>query len=274
MSYSYKNISVMYYPGTVCAYLGSTDIDGWVICDGIQRNVSDSRYTNLVTMAIGTGTANAYTPPDYRGAFLRGSNKGTANAAATTTYGARAPDLKISQTHMTETHSHGASSGNQSANHTHTGTTDSGGSHTHTISTSASPDHTHGSGTTSEFGDHTHTMKDAVFAESGFGGEEGNLKNKRGSNSGWDNNNDRITVGTRTIGINTTNHTHTFTTDANTTNHTHSLTITANATNHTHTITTNSDPVHNHTITINNSTTNAGSETRPHNYGVNWILKI
>ena len=166
MSFYLNNIIAFSPYGTIIGYLGSTDPDGWVICDGITRNVSDSRYANLVTMAIGTGTANAYTPPDYRGAFLRGSNKGTANATANTTYGALAPDLKSQQTHMTETHSHSASSGNQSANHTHTGTADSAGSHTHSGTLGNSGDHTHGSVTTAaETVAHTHTMSDAIWAE-------------------------------------------------------------------------------------------------------------
>jgi len=57
------------------AFLGTTDPDGWVICNGVQRtNGSDGRYNNLITLNIGTGTANAnnYTPPNYSGAFLRG----------------------------------------------------------------------------------------------------------------------------------------------------------------------------------------------------------
>uniref|UniRef100_A0A6C0LBP0 Uncharacterized protein n=1 Tax=viral metagenome TaxID=1070528 RepID=A0A6C0LBP0_9ZZZZ len=265
-SYFYKGISITPPASSITAYLGNTDPDGWVICDGIQRNVSDSRYTNLVTMAIGTGTANAYTPPDYRGAFLRGSNKGTANAAATTTYGARAPDLKSSQNHITETHSHGASSGNQSATHTHTGTTSNQSSyHNHTGTTgNQSANHTH-TGTTSNINaNHTHTWSDTVT-----GHNNSNLAGLGGGDFNNSVNPDLDRAGTTNSAG---EHTHTATT-ASSGDHTHTLTVDDNG-SHTHTITTNSDPVHNHTITISDSTTNAGSETRPYNYGVNWILKL
>ena len=74
------------------AYMGSTDPDGWIICNGVSRtNNSDSRYNSLNTLSIGTGgsgTAN-YTPPDYRGRFLQSSatvaTGGTVGGASTVT---------------------------------------------------------------------------------------------------------------------------------------------------------------------------------------------
>jgi len=269
MSFYLNNIIAFSPHGTIIGYLGSTDPDGWVICDGITRNVSDSRYANLVTMGIGTGNANSYTPPDYRGAFLRGSNKGTANATATTTYGALAPDLKSPQTHMTETHSHTASSGNQNANHNHSGTSNSGGSHTHSGTLENSPNHTHGSVTTSDSPNHTHNMTDAIWAENTTGRES-----YYGSNKGYDNDNTTNQYERETLGQSPGDHTHSYTTNANSVDHSHTLTIANTDPNHNHSITTDSDPNHIHTITIANSTTNAGSETRPYNYGVNWILKL
>jgi len=74
--------------GSIIAYAGINDPDGYVICDGVQRtNGSDGRYNNLVSMGIGTGTANGnYTPPNLKGAFLRGTGTGTdANSAGNAT---------------------------------------------------------------------------------------------------------------------------------------------------------------------------------------------
>jgi microcystin-dependent protein len=96
--------------GSVTAYLGSTDPIGWVICDGIARtNNTDGKYNALAAMSIGTGGTGttSYTPPDLRGAFLRGDGKGTATSTLTTGYGSYAATLKSSQTDSMQTHTHG-----------------------------------------------------------------------------------------------------------------------------------------------------------------------
>ena len=76
MSYKVNNISSNPPTGSIMAYLGTTDPDGWVIMNGTTRtNNSDGRYNALNSLGIGTGgsgTAN-YTPPNYKGAFLRGT---------------------------------------------------------------------------------------------------------------------------------------------------------------------------------------------------------
>jgi hypothetical protein len=269
MSYKFNNISAIYQTGTVCAYLGSSDPDGWVICDGITRNVSDSRYANLVTMAIGTGTANAYTPPDYRGAFLRGSNKGTANATANTTYGARAPDLKSSQNHITETHSHTANSSIQDPKHSHNVTFSNAGSHSHTGTIVAAGDHTHFL-TTSNSGEHAHTYTDYYALEN-----KGNSGNDKPGLNSFDQDNNLLYGNDQATKDPSAPHSHsTGTTSNQSADHTHTLTIDSNGA-HTHTLTTDSNNAnHNHSITVSNSTTRAGTETRPYNYGVNWMLKL
>ena len=68
-------------PGSIMAYIGTSEPDGWVICNGQQRSNADGRYNNLIALTqtnpTGTGSYNSttkvYTPPDYRGAFLRGA---------------------------------------------------------------------------------------------------------------------------------------------------------------------------------------------------------
>ena len=72
--------------GSIMAYMGNTDPTGWVILDGKTRTNNNSMYNNVVTLGLGTVNAGVYTPPDYRGAFLRGDNKGTASTAITTGY--------------------------------------------------------------------------------------------------------------------------------------------------------------------------------------------
>ena len=71
-SFSQTNIPAV---GLITAYLGTSDPDGWVICDGVQRtDGGDGKYNNLITMGIGSGTANInYTPPNLKGSFLRGT---------------------------------------------------------------------------------------------------------------------------------------------------------------------------------------------------------
>jgi len=62
--------------GSIYAYLGTTDPSGWVIMDGVARtNNSDGKYNALNALGIGTGGSgtSSYTPPNYKGAFLRGN---------------------------------------------------------------------------------------------------------------------------------------------------------------------------------------------------------
>jgi hypothetical protein len=63
--------------GSINAFLGTSDPYGWVIMDG-QSRTNNGQYNNLLAMGIGTGTNNnsIYTPPNYQGAFLRGTGNG------------------------------------------------------------------------------------------------------------------------------------------------------------------------------------------------------
>ena len=64
-------------PCSIMAFLGTIDPDGWVICDGVQRSNSDGRYNNLIAQSIGSVNSSMYTPPNYKGAFLRGTGEGS-----------------------------------------------------------------------------------------------------------------------------------------------------------------------------------------------------
>ena len=78
-SYFINNINSCPQTGTVSAYLGTSDPDGWVIADGVARPNS-SIYDRLIALVIGTRGGGNYTPPNYKGAFLRGIGTSGINA--------------------------------------------------------------------------------------------------------------------------------------------------------------------------------------------------
>jgi hypothetical protein len=98
--YSFNGLNLAHAPGTVMAYLGTADPVGWVICNGSARTATDGRYGMLLAMGIGSGTANNYTPPDYRGAFLRGTGTSSVNASYV------GPALNASQLDSLDAHTH------------------------------------------------------------------------------------------------------------------------------------------------------------------------
>ena len=65
--------------GSIMEYLGTTDPDGWIICDGTARtNNQDGRYNALYSLGIGSGgsgTSN-YTPPNLKDKFAIGASAG------------------------------------------------------------------------------------------------------------------------------------------------------------------------------------------------------
>jgi len=100
-------VSIAPPPGSIMAWLGTwnsvtDDPDGWVVANGQTRNVGDSRYSKIVSI-VGSGSANSYTPPDYRGAFLRGAGTNPSKS------GYAGATVGSSQNHTTQVHSHTAS---------------------------------------------------------------------------------------------------------------------------------------------------------------------
>jgi hypothetical protein len=93
------SVSISPPPGSIIAYLGSSDPDGWVILDGVSR-VNDGRYNNLINMSIGSLSGANYTPPNYKGAFLRG----TGTSSVSTNYAGA--NLKESQLDALKDHTH------------------------------------------------------------------------------------------------------------------------------------------------------------------------
>lgn len=91
--------------GTVAAYLGKTDPDGWVICDGALRSNSTKKYDRLIGTSIGTFTASnaSYTPPNLKSRFLYGSSTITTIMG---TGGATTDSITLSTANM-PSHNHG-----------------------------------------------------------------------------------------------------------------------------------------------------------------------
>jgi hypothetical protein len=113
-NFLYKGNYIVYPSSTITAYVGTTDPDGWVMCDGVQRtNGTDGRYNTLITMGVGSGTANVnYTPPNLKGSFLRATGTDPTGKYM-------GPNLNTTQTHTTQTHTHSASITKTDPGHTH-----------------------------------------------------------------------------------------------------------------------------------------------------------
>ena len=105
--------------GIVQYYTGSTAPSGWLLCNGTA--VNRTTYANLFTI-IGTGYgigdgSTTFNVPDFRGRIPIGVGTGSGLTARTrgTTYGAETVTL-------TSANIPSLTSGNQSADHTHTPT--------------------------------------------------------------------------------------------------------------------------------------------------------
>ncbi len=111
MSFSYNNVNAGTPSGAIMATFLTQDPSGWVIADGVARTTSNI-YENLVNLSIGSRNVNQiYTPPNFKGAFLRGTG--------TVTYGSvsyTGQSKMQSQNHSIEKHIHTATQ----AAHNHT----------------------------------------------------------------------------------------------------------------------------------------------------------
>ena len=128
-SFTKNGISVVPPIGSIMAYLGTTSPDGWILCNGMAVNNTDSKYQELINMGIGSESGDNYTPPNLNGYFLQqtGSTVGDTGGNSTAT---------LSEANM--------------PSHTHTVTIPD---HTHEITVN---EHTH-SITASDSG-HTHSI--------------------------------------------------------------------------------------------------------------------
>lgn len=57
--------------GTIAPRVLPDETDGWILCDGIERDNIDNRYNNLASCNIGYITNNKYVPPNYSNMQLK-----------------------------------------------------------------------------------------------------------------------------------------------------------------------------------------------------------
>lgn len=79
MSFLYQNHHAFAPPGTIAQYIGTTDPDGWLICNGVLRTEQDGRFealSNLLnSMTPGSSHTNTKcTPPNLSGRVLYGKS--------------------------------------------------------------------------------------------------------------------------------------------------------------------------------------------------------
>lgn len=209
--------------------------DGYLHADGSQK--SRTAYPELFAL-LGTtyGAGDGITTfnlPDYRGIFRRGWDSGRGIDTG------RSVNVIQSSQNLQHTHSGTTNSG---GTHNHSGTTDGAGSHSHSGSTSASGDHTHpnpvGSGyilSGSQGVGNNGTMQGGYPGGAGFG-------------TSWSN----------------------FTSTGAAGNHTHSISTNA-AGAHSHNLSISSGGDHTHIFSTNSS---GGNESRPINLPVLVCIKF
>lgn len=120
----FTNSSSLTPSGCVVSYLGITDVDGWVLCDGrVRTNNGDGKYNQLSILGIGVGgnaTTN-YTPPNLQNTFLRG---GSSNSDIRSISGSDSNRLTLENMPV----------------HNHSGTTEiTDTSHTHVVKSPGDP---------------------------------------------------------------------------------------------------------------------------------------
>ena len=284
--------------GTIVMYNGDTSPTGWCLCDGVTRTINGSSYT----------------PPDLRDKFIVGAgNSYTRGAQGGDTTRTLGESNLPSHTHgagnfgsnNTGSHTHGG--GNYAAgnagSHTHGDgnySADLAGSHTHSFNTgNQSANHVHTMSTnvsTNNTGAHSHSYNTASWDnQSDYSGpyvQGGSNQGSRStSNAGGHAHSFNITADT--LGI-SANHTHSGNTSPPLTtsehnhgvsgnsgsagSHSHSMSgNSGSAGDHSHNISgnTGSAGAHSHTISGNTGSTGSGSsfDLRPPYYAITFIIK-
>ena len=168
------------------------------VYDEVKTNVIPAGTTMLFYQSVApTGWTKLTSQNNKALRVVSGTGGGTGgNNTFTSTFASRAVPLLQ--------HNHNASAGNQSANHTHSGTTDGGGAHGHNIS---DPGHKH------NYRPHGEAERSSGNSNTADNDRENN------PNASTENAVTGITI------VAAGNHTHTFTTGGNSANHNHAITI-------------------------------------------------
>jgi microcystin-dependent protein len=234
---SYNNKNMLTPVGSIMYYLGTSTPDGWVICDGVPRSNTDSRYNTLITMNIGTASNGNYTPPNLQDMFLRQINGDSIG----NTGGSNSITLTTSNL---PSHNHSITVDNSNATHSHSGVSDS-------MDRNYSHSHTGTTGSMSENVEHSHFCELKQFGDGQVTGNE----------------NENPFADSQYQGAY-------LTTNSTDINHTHNIVTYNTGTDHTHSFTTNdSNATHNHGASSANTGSGTAFDPRPPWYAVNYILK-
>ncbi len=245
---------------------------GYLVMNGqaISRTTYSALYGILgVKYGNGNGTTT-FNLPDFRGVFPRGLDESRGLDTGRALDPTPQSGMVANHTHSGTTASDGAHThtGTTSTNsHSHSGTTAAGGVHSHTGYTGAYA-HAH-SGTTSWNGDHSHSGYVTLSATSTGGGYP--------QNGGGGNTPQNIGLAIGVAG----GHNHSFGTTTDTHSHAiqtydsgnHAHNFSTNSVDHNHTFTTASGGAHTHTFTTGNPNSGGGTETRPVNMAVRFLIK-
>lgn len=228
-------------PGAIMAFPTITPPDGWLVCDGAA--ISRTAYPDLfaligTTWGVGDGVTT-FNKPDLRGMFLRGFDAGRGVDPGRT--------FASQQT-------------GQNLQHSHSGTTLSGGNHSHSGSAAAAGNHNH-TGSTSVNGDHAHGVPAGINGGYMFGGSSGVGNN--GTMAGGP----PAFLGYIGFGSSWSSYGAT----GNAGNHNHSLNVDFNG-GHTHTLTVNAGGDHTHNFATGLG--GGGTESRPINIAIQYCIKF
>lgn len=232
--------------GTLLMWPANNPPSGYLICDG--RAVSRSTYANLFNVigtiyGAGNGTST-FNLPDFRDYFPRGKSDGR--------------DIGSKQQDDLKSHTHGATS-SSAGEHNHSASTGSSGSHSHSASTGNAGSHTHTRGSMNIVGDFRGGSR------TGFSGGSGVFRTDSGgtstrSASSTQSESKRVTFDASRNWTGST---------SSSGSHSHSVSV-SSAGAHTHSVSVGNAGAHTHSISVSNT---GGSETRPKNIAVNFIIK-
>jgi len=230
--------------GVIMPFAGISDNipEGWLLCDGSLKKIEEyKRLYEIIGNAWGTSTdATLFKLPDLRGQFLRGTDLNSGiDQESTTRQGGGTDGVGSYQKDAFGKHNHG------------------GGIHNHTASATSAGNHSH-TGSIDNTGNHQHSINNIESVLLNLT----NLEPVKGTtNYGLIVLDEKIIIDDDFI-----------IRDALT-----KVNTSYNG-NHSNTVTIDSDGMHTHAITVENSAQdiiqkNGGSETRPVNAAVNYIIK-
>lgn len=117
-SYTINSIGAEIKIGTFVGYASTnTPPTGWIVCDGVERDNTNNMYGALITMGIGSGNSEKYTPPDLTGRIMTGVLATSAGLSLNTTSGS--DTVSLTEANL-PSHSHSITIADASHYHTYT----------------------------------------------------------------------------------------------------------------------------------------------------------